>query len=73
MGEVLQRHGLSARRLLAACVGKEDGGERYCAYRPPLVASLFDNVPPTVNFVTQDEKCERGFVFFVSYFVKSFI
>lgn len=56
ISEVLQRYGFNAKKLLGVNILKDESGEHYSSFNPPLTASLFDNVPPTINFITQDEK-----------------
>ncbi len=56
LAETLSKHGFNAKKLLSVNVLKEDSGDCYNTYRPPLIVSLFDNIPPVINFVTSDEK-----------------
>ncbi len=54
--EALNKHGFNAKKLLGVNILKDDSGESYNTYNPPLITSLFDNVPPVINFATSDER-----------------
>lgn len=53
--EKLNKFGFSYKNLFNATTRNENG--TLVKYKPPLHTSLFLNVPPTINFITQDEKC----------------
>jgi hypothetical protein len=55
LADLLERYGIDHGTLLTV-VNKYENGN-LIKYRPPLSASLFANVPPTITFVTQDQKC----------------
>ena len=56
LAERLHKAGYNYKNLLAVSLKKNDNNDSYATYNPPLIASLFDYVPPVINFVTQDEK-----------------
>ena len=60
ISEILQRQGFNAKKLLSVSIIKEENSDRYINHNPPLITSLFDNVPPTINFTTQDEKSKKS-------------
>jgi hypothetical protein len=53
--EKLNKFGFNYKNLFNATTRNENG--ILIKYKPPLNTSLFVNVPPTINFITQDEKC----------------
>ena len=58
--EYLSKFGLDYRSLLTITTKRSEDGT-YTKYKPPLTLSLFSNVPPTISFVTIDEKCNLNF------------
>jgi hypothetical protein len=55
LADLLERYGMDYNSLLTV-VNKYENGN-IVKYKPPLTPSLFANMPPTINFVTQDQKC----------------
>lgn len=53
--DILAKYGLDYKELLTTVTRKNENGV-LTKYKPPLTSSLFVNVPPTINFATQDEK-----------------
>lgn len=53
--EKLNKFGFSYKNLFNAKTRNENG--ILVKYKPPLNVSIFVNVPPTINFITHDEKC----------------
>ena len=53
--EGLSKYGYDYKTLLAVSYKKGDNNMTI-KYQPPLIPSLFEFVPPTINFITQDEK-----------------
>jgi hypothetical protein len=53
--DILARYGLDYKQLLTNVTKKNENGV-LTKYKSPLTPSLFLNVPPTINFATQDEK-----------------
>ncbi len=62
--DILAKHGLEYKQLLTIVTKKNENGV-LTKYKPPLTPSLFVNVPPTINFATQDEKSKPYSVYFV--------
>jgi len=56
--EVLAKYSLNPKSLFGIETKIKENGLRV-TYKPPLKLSLFDNVPPTINFVTYEEKCKK--------------
>ena len=65
LAERLQKAGYNYKSLLTVSLKKNDSNDSYATYNPPLIASLFDYVPPVINFVTQDEKGKKFEEFFI--------
>lgn len=61
ISEILQRYGFNPKKLLGVTIIKDENSDRYISHNPPLITSLFDNVPPTINFTTLDEKSKTTF------------
>jgi hypothetical protein len=55
--EILPKYGLDYKSLLTVCTVDENG--QFTDVKPSLNSSLFHNVPPTINFVTHNEKSKR--------------
>lgn len=55
LADNLQKFGYDYKSLLTVTFKKTENGTNI-KLKPPLTASLFLNVPPTINFVTHDEK-----------------
>lgn len=62
MSERLAKHGLNYKSLFTTTVRKLESGSSV-RLRPPLIESLFANVPPVINFVTLDDKSTLLFIF----------
>lgn len=56
LNEVLAKYSLNPKSLFGIETKIKENGLRVI-YKPPLKLSLFDNVPPTINFVTHEDKC----------------
>lgn len=55
MSEILANFGYDYKSLFTITTKKLDNG-LIVKLKPPLIASLFFYVPPTINFVTNEEK-----------------
>jgi hypothetical protein len=53
--KILSKFGYDFKSLVTATVKKNENGNMI-RYKPPLIASLFVNTPPKLNFVTHDDK-----------------
>lgn len=62
MNEVLQKYGYDFKQLFQTITKRNESGEMV-EYKPPFIASQFDFVPPTINFVCSDYKC--NFLFYL--------
>ncbi len=58
--EILAKYGFDYKSLLTVTMKKSESGVM-TKYKPPLNPSLFVNVPPTINFATQDDKSRLDF------------
>jgi hypothetical protein len=58
IGDPIAKFGFDYKTLLTPIKKKNDNGS-VVELRPPLNASLFFNTPPTINFVTHQEKCKQ--------------
>ncbi len=56
LSEVLAKYSLNHKSLFGIDTKIKENGVKV-TYKPPLKLSLFDNVPPTINFVTHEDKC----------------
>lgn len=55
MNEVLAKYGLDYRGLFSTVYTRNEKGSQV-KLMSPLILSLFANVPPTIRFVTHDDK-----------------
>ncbi len=53
--KILSKFGFDFKSLITVTTKKNENGN-IVKYKPPLIASLFVNTPPKINFVTHDEK-----------------
>lgn len=53
--KILSKFGYDFKSLVSVTVKKNENGNMI-KYKPPLIASLFVNTPPKINFVTHDDK-----------------
>lgn len=53
--KILSKFGYDLRSLISETVKKSENGTAI-RFKPPLIASLFHNVPPKINFITHDDK-----------------
>lgn len=55
MSDLLAKYGFEYKSLFTVSTRKLDNGT-LVRLKPPLIASLFENVPPVIHFVTVDDK-----------------
>ncbi len=65
--KILSKFGYDFKSLVSVTVKKNENGNMV-KYKPPLIASLFVNTPPKINFVTHDDKSK----FFITQYLVSF-
>jgi hypothetical protein len=65
LADILSKHGYDYKSLFTSLSKRLENGD-LIKYKPPLIISQFDYVPPTINFISSDQKCNKK-IFFLAF------
>ena len=58
LADILTKYGYDYKSLFTVVSKRSENGD-LVKYKPPLIISQFDFVPPTISFISSDQKCNE--------------